>query len=310
MPRAVRFDHYGPVDVLEVVEVPEPSPQPGQVVVQVVAAGVNPGEIAIREGAMRERFPATFPSGQGSDFAGRVHALGDGVTGWEVGDEVIGWTDDRAAQADYVVVAPDHLTMRPPAVPWEQAGALHVAGCTAYAAVRAVGAQSGETIVVSGAAGGVGSIAVQLLRDRGCRVLGIAGEHNADWLASLGVEAFEYGEGLGHRLREAAPDGIDAMIDTFGGGYVELGVGLGIPPHRIDTIIDFAAAEKFGAKVEGMMAAESAGVLAELAEMIANGQLSIPVAATYPLEQVREAYTELAGRHVRGKLVLEVNAGP
>jgi NADPH:quinone reductase len=308
MARAVRFDEYGGTDVLHVAEVDEPAAVEGGVVVQVVTAGINPGEIPIRNGDFAAQWPSTFPSGQGTDFAGRVHAIGAGVKGWKVGDEVIGWTDERAAQADFVSVPGEQLTTKPPEVPWEQAGALGVVGFTAYAAVRAVDPQSGETVVVTGAAGGVGSIAVQLLRGRDVRVLGVAGENNAEWLRSIGVEPITYGDGLGHRLREAAPDGIDAMIDTFGGGYVELGIGLGIAPGRIDTIIDFAAAERFGVRTDGNAIGASAGVLAELADMIAAGEVRVPIAATYPLEQVRDAYEELAQRHTRGKIVLQVNA--
>jgi NADPH:quinone reductase len=306
MPRAVRFDRYGGVDVLYLADVPEPQPGAGQVVVEVVAAAINPGEIPVREGAFAEQWPATFPSGQGSDFAGRVSALGDDVHGWSVGDDVIGWTDERAAQADYVVVPADQLALRPPDVPWQQAACLHVAGCTAYGAVRAVSPASGETVVVFGAAGGVGSITVQLLRRLDVRVLGVAGESNAEWLRSVDVEPVTYGEGLGHRLHDLAPDGIAAAIDTYGGGYVELAVGLGVPADRVETIIDFAAAERFGTKAVGGSEVSSAGVLSELADMVSAGELTIPIAVSYPLEQVQDAYTRLAERHTRGKIVLDI----
>lgn len=306
MPRAVQFDHYGPVDVLHLVDVEEPTPGNDQVVVEVVSSGINPGEIAIREGLLHEQWPATFPSGQGSDLAGRVSAVGAGVTTVSVGDEVIGFTDHRAAQADYVVVPADQVTPKPAAVDWDQAGALFVVGATAYAAVRAVAPQPGETVMVSGAAGGVGSLTVQLVRRTGARVIGIAGEANHAWLQSLDVQPVTYGNGLADRLRAAAPDGIDALIDTFGDGYVELAIDLGIAPERIDTIIDYAAAGRFGVKTEASAEASDASVLAELAELIAAGELTVPIAARYPLEQIREAYTELAKRHTRGKIVIRL----
>src|ERR1700722_4539130 len=164
MPKAVRFDKYGDVNVLQVVDVPRPVPGPGQVLVQVRAAAINPGEAKIREGLLDSMWPATFPSGEGSDLAGVVAETGAGVTGWTPGSEVIGWTDNRASQAEYVVVEAGNLTARPPAVPWPVAGSLYVAGATAWAAVRAVALAPGDTVVVSGAAGGVGSIAVQLAR--------------------------------------------------------------------------------------------------------------------------------------------------
>jgi NADPH:quinone reductase-like Zn-dependent oxidoreductase len=308
MPRAVRFDEYGPVDVLNVVEVAEPSPGRGEVVVAVVASAINPGEIAIREGQLADQWPATFPSGQGTDFAGRIRAVGDGVTGWHVDDEVVGWTDDRAAQAEFVRVPADHVVSRPAAVPWHQAAGLPVAGCTAYAAVHAVDPKPGETVLVSGAAGGVGSLAIQLLRNRGTRVLGVAGAGNVDWLNAMGVEPIVYGDGLEHRLRQAAPNGIDAAIDTFGGGYVEQAIELGVPPERINTIIDFDAAQRTGAKTAGEAEGSSPAVLAELAELVAAGELTVPVAEVYPLEQVRTAYSKLAKRHTRGKIVLEIAA--
>ena len=162
--KAVRFDEYGDVDVLNVVDVPTPAPGPGQVLVQVKAAGINPGEAKIREGLLHSRWPATFPSGQGSDLAGVVAGTGAGVTGFAAGDEVIGYTDNRASQATCVVVEERNLTAKPARVPWEVAGALNVAGATAYAAVRAVALTGGDTVVVSGAAGGVGSLAVQPAR--------------------------------------------------------------------------------------------------------------------------------------------------
>jgi NADPH2:quinone reductase len=306
MPRAVQFDHYGPVEVLQVVEVERPTPTAGQVLVEVVSAGINPGEVAIREGLLDEQWPATFPSGQGSDFAGRVLALGAGVAGVAVGDEVIGFTDERAAQADFVLAPADQVTAKPEAVGWDQAGGLKVAGSTAYAAVRAVAPKAGETVVVSGAAGGVGALTVQLARRAGARVIGIAGESNLDWLRSVGVEPVTYGDGLAERLRAATPSGIDAFIDTFGGGYVELALELGVQPQRVETIIDFAAAEKFGTQAVGGAEASTAPVLAELATLIASGELTVPIASTYPIEKVREAYTELAKRHTRGKIVLRM----
>ncbi|MBE7189006.1 NADP-dependent oxidoreductase [Jatrophihabitans endophyticus] len=304
MPRAVRFDEYGGLEVLHIEDVPEPTPGPGEVVVAVVATSINPGEAKIRDGSLDAVFPTTFPSGEGSDFAGRVQATGDGAHAWKTGDEVIGWTDDRGAHADFVVVPDANLTMKPPAVSWEQAGALFVAGATAYASAMAVNAQDGETVAVSAAAGGVGSVLVQLLRSRGVRVLGIAGEANAEWLRSVGVEPIRHGEGLGYRLRDAAPDGIDAFCDLYGGPYVELAVGLGIAPERINTIVDFPGAEKFGVKSVGGSDVASPGVLGELAEQIADGEITIPIAATYPLDRVRDAYEELAAGHTRGKIVL------
>ena len=305
MPKAVRFSGYGGVDVLTVDEVERPVPGPGQVLVAVKAAGINPGEAKIRDGLLHERWPATFPSGQGSDLAGVVAELGDGVTGFAPGDEVIGYTDERASQAELVVVDAEHLAAKPPAVPWEVAGALNVAGATATAAVRAVGLASGDTVVVSGAAGGVGSITVQLARRAGATVIGLASPVQHDWLRSHGVVPVSYGDGVADRIRQAVPE-VDAFIDTVGGGYVQLALDLGVAPERIDTIADFEAAARFGVKAEGNAAGASAQTLAELAGLVAGGELEVPVAGTYPLDQVRDAYRKLAEGHIRGKIVLLV----
>jgi NADPH:quinone reductase-like Zn-dependent oxidoreductase len=301
--RAVRFDEYGGIDVLKVVGVPPPVPGPGEVLVQVKAAGINPGEAKIRDGLLDSMWPATFPSGEGSDLAGIVAETGPGVTGFAAGDEVIGWTDNRASHAEYAVAEAEHLTPKPAAVPWDVAGALFVAGVTAFAAVRAVGLTAADTVVVSGAAGGVGSIAVQLARRTGATVIGLASEANHEWLRAHGVIPVTYGDGVADRIRQAAAT-VTAFIDTYGADYVELALELGVEPARIDTIADFAAVEKYGVKGDGSAAGSSAAILAELAGLIAAGDLEIPIAATFPLDQVREAYRLLEPGHVRGKVVL------
>jgi NADPH:quinone reductase-like Zn-dependent oxidoreductase len=301
--KAVRFDDYGGTDVLNVVEVPQPVPGPGQVLVRVKAAGINPGEVMIREGELRDQWQMTFPSGQGSDLAGIVAETGPGVTSVSAGEEVIGFTNDRASQAEAVSVEEQNLTAKPAGVPWEVAGSLFVAGTTAAAAVRAVAPHSGDTVVVSGAAGGVGSIAVQLASLAGATVIGLASPANHDWLATHNVTPLTYGEGVADRIRQTDGD-VDAFIDTFGGDYVNLALDLGVAPSRVDTIINFDAAQRYGVKTEGNAAAASASVLAELAQLVADGRLEVPVEATFPLDQVREAYRRLEQRHAHGKIVL------
>ena len=303
MPNAVRFDQYGDVDVLKVVDVPRPVPGPGQVLVQVKAAGINPGEAKIREGLMHAQWPATFPSGQGSDLAGIVAETGPDVTGFAAGDEVIGFTNNRASQAEFVLAEASNLTPKPAAVPWEAAGALFVAGATAWAAVRAVTLAEGDTVVVAGAAGGVGSIAVQLARRAGATVIGLASEANHEWLRSHGVIPVTYGAGVEDRI-PAGGRPVDAFIDTVGGDYVQIALDLGVEPSRIDTIANFAAVEKFGVKDDASAVGASAQVLAELAGLIAAGELEVPIAAAYPLDQVRDAYRRLAQGHLLGKIVL------
>jgi NADPH:quinone reductase-like Zn-dependent oxidoreductase len=306
MPKAVRFDGYGGVDVLRVDEVDRPVPGPGQVLVRVVAAGINPGEGKIRSGALAQRFPATFPSGEGSDLAGVVEETGDGVTGFAPGDEVIGWTDNRASHAEFVVVEAANLVHKPAGVSWEAAGALFVAGATAWAMVRAVSPGPGDTVVVSGAAGGVGSIAVQLAKLAGATVIGLASEPNDAWLEDHGVIPVSYSDGdnLADRIRGASGGQVDAFLDTVGGGYVELALALGVRPERIDTVADFSAGKTYGVKTDGSAAGSSAEVLCELAGLIDQGKLEIPIAGVYPLDKVRDAYRELERGHTRGKIVL------
>ncbi|MEZ0064532.1 NADPH:quinone reductase-like Zn-dependent oxidoreductase [Streptacidiphilus sp. MAP12-20] len=304
MPQAVRFDEYGDIDVLEVRDVPRPQIAADEVLVRVRAAGINPGENVIRIGALHDRWPATFPSGQGSDLAGVVEETGSAVRTWSVGDEVIGWVDTRSSHAELVAVPAAHLVPRDPAVPWRVGGSLFVAGTTAYANVRAVGAGPGDTVVVSGAAGGVGSLTVQLLRLAGATVVGLAGESHHAWLREHGVVPVTYGDGVLDRIRAAAPEGVDAFVDTFGDGYIDLALELGVAKDRINTIIDFAGAARKGVKSEGMSGSATVDVLAELVKLVAAGELDVPIAAAYPLTEVRAAYRDLMRRHSRGKIVL------
>jgi len=308
--RAVRFDRYGGRDVLYVADIEMPEPGPGEVVVEVRAAGINPGEAAIRTGAIHEMFPATFPSGEGSDLAGVVTAVAPGVTEFSVGDEVLGFSFRRSSHATHAAVPADQLIRKPPELSWEVAGSLYVVGATAYAAVGSIAPQPGETVAVSAAAGGVGSVVVQMLVLREARVLGIAGPGSADWLRAHGVIPVAYGDGLAERLRAEAPNGIDAFIDLFGPDYVALAVDLGVAPERIDTIISFQKAGEVGAKTEGSAEASTPEVLAEVADLVVTGAIDFDIAATYPLDRVADAYEELEKRHTHGKIVLLPNGSP
>ena len=303
--KAVRFDEYGPVAVLDVRDVPIPEAGPGQVLIRVKAAGINPGEAKIRDGALHAIWPATFPSGQGSDFAGVVERLGPGVTAVAERDEVIGWVDTRSSQAEYVVADAGDLAPRPSGLPWEVAGAIPVAGFTAWAMVRAVDVKPGDTVVVAGAAGGVGSLAVQLAKRAGATVIGLAGPSNHDWLKRHDVIPVAYGDGVVDRIRESANTQVDAFLDTYGGDYVELALNdLGVSPERIDSVTRPDAAAKYGIKIDGNGAGASAATLETLAGLIAAKDLELPIARTYPLTEVVTAYTQLAKGHIRGKIVL------
>jgi NADPH:quinone reductase len=305
MSRAVRFDDYGGVEVLEVRDVARPQPGPDQVLVAVRAAGINPSEGKMREGLVREIFPLTFPTGEGSDLAGVVEEVGAGVTGVAVGDEVIGYTDNRASHAEHVLVEAANLTTKPAEVPWEVAGALFVAGVTGVGTVRAVAPTAGEAVVIAGAGGGVGVFAVQLAVRTGARVIALASERHHAWLRERGAVPVAYGDGVSERITAAAGETpVAAFIDLVGGGYVELALERGIAKDRIDTIVDFQSIEKYGVKGDGGAAAASAATLAELAKAIAAGDLVVPIQRTYPLDDVRAAFTELEAGHIAGKIVL------
>jgi NADPH:quinone reductase-like Zn-dependent oxidoreductase len=303
--KAVQYDHFGHADILHIVELPKATANKGEVLVKVKAAGINPGESSIREGFLAKQFPSTFPSGQGTDFAGVVESVGDDVTNFKAGDEVIGFSNNRNSQAEYVMVKTDQLIIKPSKVSWEQAGGLFVAGTTAYAAVRAVGLKEGDTVIISGAAGGVGSLAVQIAKRQGAKVIGIVSTHNFEWLKKHGIAPVSYDGNVEENLKTALNGSKpDAFIDLSGKGYVELAIKLGISVDKINTIIDFAAVEKYKIKAEGSAAASTAKVLGELAQMINDGELELPIAKTYPLSQVKEAYIDLEKRHTHGKIVL------
>jgi NADPH:quinone reductase-like Zn-dependent oxidoreductase len=201
----------------------------------------------------------------------------------------------------------NHLVGKPPELPWEPAGGVFVAGATAWAAVRAVDPKPGEVVVVSGAAGGVGGLVVQLAVERGATVLGIAGEANHGWLKDHGVTPVPYADGLdaaAARIRALAPGGVDAFVDTFGQGYVDLARQLGVAVARINTVIDFDAVQRHGVRADGNAEGANTADLTELVTRLADGRLELPVARTYPLSEVRAAFGELERRHTRGKIVL------
>jgi NADPH:quinone reductase-like Zn-dependent oxidoreductase len=307
MPRQVSYEQYGGVNVLRVVQAEPLVPGEGQLLIRVRAAGINPFEAKLREGMMEGQIPLSFPAAQGNDVAGVVESVGPGVSGFSVGDEIVGSTARRGAQADYALVAQAKALPRPEHVSWEVAGSLWTVGTTAQAMVNAVGLSAGDLVLVSGASGGVGALASQLAAHRGATVIGVAGERNHEWLRSHGITPVTYGRDVEAQIRAAAaehPDlKLNAALDSSGGGYVDLALSLGVAPDRIDTIVDDAAAAQHGAKTNGAAAGTPAQI-AELLTLLDDGQIELPIHASFPLDQVREAYTELEQGHPRGKIVL------
>ncbi len=303
MARQVMFSATGGPEILEVVDAVIPEPAPGEVRVRVKAAGINPVDWKIFSGGpAAAAYGLTLPSGNGSDFAGTVDAIGDGVTSLSVGDEVFGGLR-FVAQADYLLIDADAVGLIPEGLGIEQAGGLDIVGRTALASVAAVDVHEGDVVFVSAAAGGVGVLASQLAVRAGATVVGTASESNHDFLRSLGVIPVPYGDDLVDRLRDAAPGPFTVALDNHGRVSIDAALALGISPQRINTIADRSAVPEYGISAVGGAAASNSQ-RQELAELIAAGDVVLPIDSTFPLEKVREAYEYAMAGHVRGKVVL------
>ncbi|MDT8913061.1 NADP-dependent oxidoreductase [Amycolatopsis sp. PS_44_ISF1] len=305
--RAVRLDSFGGPEVLNVREVPVPEPGPGQLRVRVTAAGLNPMDwIMTADADTAARFGLRLPAGFGTDYAGVVDRVGAGVTGFAAGDRVFGGALSRAV-ADFVVVgaaagtAADEAHHLPDGVGDRTAAALTIAGRTASAAIAVLAPGPDDTVLIGGAGGGVGGFAVQLARLAGARVIGTGSPSSAGFLRELGAEPVAYGDGLAGRVRALAPGGVTAALDLHGTETVHAARELGVPDARICTV---------AAQVDGVPAANGAnaapGALEELARLVAAGRLRVPIAAAFPIEQIRRAAELQAGRHVQGKIVIDL----
>ncbi|WEO93103.1 NADP-dependent oxidoreductase [Streptomyces sp. FXJ1.172] len=305
--RAVRMHSFGGPENLDIRNVLEPQAGPGQVRVRVTAAGLNPMDwVMTADADTAATFGLTLPAGFGTDYAGVIDQIGDGVSGFAIGDRVFGGALSRAV-SDFVVVdssgkfAANEAHHTPDGVDDRTAATLTIAGRTASAALDAVSPGPDDTILIGGAGGGVGVFAVQLARIAGARVIGTGSATSADHLRDLGAEPVTYGDGLAERVRALAPDGITAAIDLHGTDTVDVARELEVPDSRICTI---------AAQVEGVVAANGAnaapGALEEIARLVAEGRLRVPVAATFPIDQIQAAVGLQAGRHVKGKVVIDL----
>ncbi|MEV0789473.1 NADP-dependent oxidoreductase [Kribbella sp. NPDC050459] len=300
--RAVVFEEFGGPEVLEVQEVPGPQAGPGQVRIKVRAAGVNPIDFKVRRGWTKGFIDPVLPAVPGLEVAGVVDQVGEGAE-FAVGDEVVGWSDG-GAYAEYAIAG--NVARKPAGVSWEQAAGVPVAGETAQRVLDLLGVKSGETILIHGAAGAVGSVAVQLAKAAGLTVVGTASTANHDYLRSLGAVPVEYGEGLLERVRAAAPDGVDAVFDTAGQGGLQESIELRGGTDRIVTIADFAAAE-LGVTASMAGTATPAEVRATLGaqlQAVADGTLTIRIAETFDLADAAKAQELSESGHARGKIVL------
>ncbi|GCD33030.1 NADPH:quinone reductase [Streptomyces chrestomyceticus JCM 4735] len=312
MSRAVVYESFGGPEVLEVREVPEPHAGPGEVRVRVAAAGLNPMDWGIAsQPEAAARFGIDVPAGFGFDFAGVVDEVGAGAAGFAVGDRVHGGALGRAV-ADFVVVktptgATEPLWHTPDGISDEVAATLPVAGMTAAAALAAIDLRAGDTVLVGGAAGGVGVFAVQLAKLAGAKVIGTAGPGTFAFLRQFGVEPVTYGPGLADRVRTLAPEGVTAATDLFGIETAETALALGVPAERISTI---AAGPNppGGVRATGGFDA-SPDAMERIGDAVLAGAITVPIAAAFPVEQIREAVTLQAGRHVHGKVVITLRPG-
>jgi NADPH:quinone reductase-like Zn-dependent oxidoreductase len=299
--KAVRFSQFGGPEVLEIVDLPDPHPGPGQVRIAVRAAGVNPSDWKKREGLMDSELPQTL----GYEAAGVVDELGEGVADVAVGDRVFGFSAEGTAQAELAVLS--HYAPIPPSLDFPEAAALPAAVETATRALDQLGVGSGSTLLINGASGSVGSAAVQLAVLRGAHVIGTASPANHGYLRSLGAEPVAYGEGLAGRVRALAPAGVDVALDVAGSGVLPELIELAGGPEHVVTVADFGGAQKYGVRFSSGDGGRAVHALGEIGESIESGRFSLPVAQTFPLAEVADAHRVSQQGHARGKLVLLVS---
>lgn len=307
MSKAVVFDEYGPPEVMRVVERLPPWPGRGQVRVRILAAGVQPIDLAARSGWNARRRRAAqppLPQTLGSEFSGVVDAVGEDVEGFALGDAVLGWTM-TAAYAEHVVVGAEQLAHKPAAVGWYPAAVLPVSGQTAYAVLQALDIGPDDTLLVLAGAAGIGNFAVQLGRLRGATVVATDSEANLDYLRSLGAVPVADGPWLARRIGSAAPQGITAALDAAGGQALDVAIELVRDRHRIATLVDAHRAEELG--MLAVRSRPSAERMRELLSLHAEGRLQVHISHAFPLEKAVDAHRLLETRRVRGKVVLAVD---
>jgi NADPH:quinone reductase-like Zn-dependent oxidoreductase len=305
--QGIQFSQFGGPEVLELVELPDPEPEPGQIRVAVRAAGVNPIDWKVRSGAMG----GDLPKRTGQEVAGVVDRLGDGVTGVAVGDAVFGGAAGGGGAAELALL--ENYARVPASLDFAGAAALPVAVETAMRTLDALGVTGGHTLVINGASGSVGIAAVQFARARGARVIGTASESNHDYLREFGAEPTTYGDGLVDRVRALVGGRdpiVDRAVDASGGGMLPALVELTGSPDRVVTIADYQGAQETGVPFSGGRGPERAWhALADAAELIEAGRFRLPVSRTFPLDQIAEAQRISESGHPRGKLVVIVSAG-
>ncbi|WP_406643178.1 NADP-dependent oxidoreductase [Amycolatopsis sp. WGS_07] len=308
--KAMALQHYGGADDLQLTERPTPAVAPGEFLVRVKAAGVNPADWKVSAGSLDGVMEARFPLIPGWEVAGVIETRGFDATEFEVGDEVVGYINKDWAQnggyAELVSAPARTLARKPASWDWAHAACLPLPGLTAYQAVKRINIGEGDTVLVHGAAGGVGSLGVQIAVARGARVIGTASKRNHDFLRGLGATPVAYGEGLAERVRQLAPGGIDAALDCYGSDAVAVSQKVLKDPARVVSVADLTVTDQGGQLV---WARPNADDLAELVDLAESGKLSVTVNRSFPLEQAADAWRALQeeGR-TRGRIVLDIDA--
>jgi NADPH:quinone reductase-like Zn-dependent oxidoreductase len=306
--KAVVLPRYGGAEALEVADVPRPPCGAGEVLLKLKATSVNPVDWKLGAGYLDSAIPGEFPLIPGWDAAGVVAEVGSSVDGFEVGDEVFGYVRRPIAKwgtyAEYTVAEPWMIAHKPPNLDWDSAGGLSLVGVTALQALDAVEAKEGDTVIVHAAAGGVGTIAVQIAKARGARVIGTASARNHDYLVAFGAEPVEYGPGLLERIKRLVPEGPDAAVDAVGGDAVEVSIEAGVGPSRVVSVVDPGVRDSGGRYVFMSVTPKD---LDHLAALVENRELIVPISETYPLDRAADAWRASQTGRTRGKIVLRIS---
>jgi NADPH:quinone reductase-like Zn-dependent oxidoreductase len=306
--KAVILPRYGGADELVVADVPQPACGPGEVLIRLKASSVNPVDWKLGAGHLDSVIPGEFPLIPGWDAAGVIAEVGAEVAEFAVGDEVFGYVRRPVAKwgayAEYTVAEPHMIAHKPASLDWASAGGLSLAGLTAVQSLDAVGVKEGDTVLVHAAAGGVGTLTVQVAKARGARVIGTASAANHGYLEAFGAEPIEYGPGLLEGIQRLAPDGPDAAVDAIGGDAVDVSIAAGTDPSRVVSVADPAVREKGGQYVFIDATSEDLNTLADLT---ADRRLTVPISKTYPLRETAQAWRASQTGRARGKIILRIS---
>jgi NADPH:quinone reductase-like Zn-dependent oxidoreductase len=305
MPKAYVFTEYGGPDTEALVDQPKPLPGPGQLLVAVHAAAVNPADWKFREGWLRETVPLELPSVFGLDCSGVIEDLGDGVDGFAVGDEVFGRTLGTGCYAEYALVPAVTAAHKPPKISFVDAASVITAAGTAYDGIEQLDLQPGAVLLITGVGGGLGVVAAQLARRRGVVVIGTASAAKKAFVEGLGVVHVPYGDGVADRIIAASPGGVDALFDMVGGEAVGAVASLvADPSKRITGAYGEIAGDAPVSRV--IRSSDIAGLLAKLALLVESGELTPLVTEVFPLDQAGNALRIVEGGHATGKIAIQV----